>query len=186
MSRVQIYLEDDDVTKWKYFPRYWPFVRGIHQSPVNSPHKGQWRGALICVWINGWVNNREAGDLRRYRAHYDVIVMAKPLLTEVDRKISPRQLYEDLDEFQTKFYRLFSKKFYRNRLHCTSMPNSFLPCSDSRREKSNTDCENVLSFINRRFSKIENILFDKLFSSLEVTNTSNPDDTHFKLKHNLI
>ena len=30
---------------------------------------------LICVWINGWVNSREAGDLRRYRAHYDVIVM---------------------------------------------------------------------------------------------------------------
>ena len=29
----------------------------------------------ICVWINGWVNNREAGDLRRYRAHYDVTVM---------------------------------------------------------------------------------------------------------------
>ena len=69
----------DDVIKWKHFPRYWPFVRGIHRSPVNSPHKGQWRGALmfslICVWINGWVNNREAGDLRRYRAHYDFIVM---------------------------------------------------------------------------------------------------------------
>ena len=51
----------------------------IFRSPVNSPHKGQWRGALmfslICVWINGWVNNREAGDLRRYRAHYDVIVI---------------------------------------------------------------------------------------------------------------
>ena len=48
-------------------------------SPVNSPHKGQWRGALmfslICIWINDWVNNREASDLRRYRAHYDVIVM---------------------------------------------------------------------------------------------------------------
>ena len=28
------------------FPRYWPFVWGIHWSPVNSPHKGQWRGAL--------------------------------------------------------------------------------------------------------------------------------------------
>ena len=47
----------------------------------NSPvtHKDQSRGALmfslICVWINGWVNNREAGDLRRYRAHYIVIVM---------------------------------------------------------------------------------------------------------------
>ena len=69
----------DDVIKWKHFPRYWPFVRGIQRSPVNSPHKGQWRGALmfsfICVWINNWVNNREAGDLRCYRAHYDVIVM---------------------------------------------------------------------------------------------------------------
>ena len=69
----------DDVIKWKLCPRYWPFVRGIHRSPVNSPHKGQWRGALmfslICVWINGWVNNRESGDLRRYPAHYDVTVM---------------------------------------------------------------------------------------------------------------
>ena len=70
----------DDVIKWNHFPRYWPFVREIHRFPVNSPHKGQWRGALmfalICVWINGWVvNNREAGDLRRHRAHYDVIVM---------------------------------------------------------------------------------------------------------------
>ena len=49
--------------------------------PVNSPHKGQWRGAfmfsLICVWINGWGNDREAGDLRRNRAYYDVIVMVK-------------------------------------------------------------------------------------------------------------
>ena len=48
-------------------------------SPVNSLHKGQWRGVLmfylICIWINGWESNREAGDLRRYRAHYDVIVM---------------------------------------------------------------------------------------------------------------
>ena len=61
------------------FPRNLPFVRGIHRSPVNSSHKGQWRWALmfslICVWINGWVNNREAGDLRRYRVHYDVIVI---------------------------------------------------------------------------------------------------------------
>ena len=31
--------------------------------------------SLISVWINGWVNNRKADDLRRYRAHYDVIVM---------------------------------------------------------------------------------------------------------------
>ena len=61
-----------DVIKWKHFPRYWPFVRGIHRSPV-------WRGtlmiSLICACLDGWVNNREAGDLRRYRNHYDVPVM---------------------------------------------------------------------------------------------------------------
>ena len=47
--------------------------------PVNSPHKGQWRGALmfslICARIHGWVSNREAGDLRRHPTHCDVIVM---------------------------------------------------------------------------------------------------------------
>ena len=41
----------DDVIKWKHFPRYGPFVRGIHRSPVNSPHKGQWRGALMFSLI---------------------------------------------------------------------------------------------------------------------------------------
>ena len=53
-----------------------PFVGGIHRSPVNSPHKGQQRGALMFPLIFAWVNNREAGDLRRHRAHYDVIVMS--------------------------------------------------------------------------------------------------------------
>ena len=69
----------DDVIKLALFPRYWPFVRGIHRSPVNSPHKCQWRTALvfslICAWINAWVNHRGTGDLGRHRTHYDVIVM---------------------------------------------------------------------------------------------------------------
>ena len=68
------------VIKWKHFPRTWPFVWGFHRSPVNSPHKGQWRRALIfsliCSWINGWVNNGDAGDLICHRAHFDVTVMS--------------------------------------------------------------------------------------------------------------
>ena len=70
-----------DVIKWKLFPRYWSFVRGIHRSPVKSPHNGQWRRALmfsfICAWINASVINRGAGDSRRLRADYGVIVMLK-------------------------------------------------------------------------------------------------------------
>ena len=73
------YVFHDDVIEWIFFPRYWPFVRGIHRFPVNSTHKGQWRWAvffsLICARINGWVNTREAGDKRRHRAHYGVTVM---------------------------------------------------------------------------------------------------------------
>ena len=65
-----------DVIKWKPFPCYWPFVREIHRLSVDSSRKSQWRMALmftlICAWSNGWANNRDAGDLRQHRAHYDV------------------------------------------------------------------------------------------------------------------
>ena len=54
-----------------HFSNHWTFVQGIHQSPVNSPHKGQWHGALMfslnCAWINSWVNL----DLRCHHTHYD-------------------------------------------------------------------------------------------------------------------
>ena len=100
----------DDVIKWKQFPRYWPVVRGIHRSPVNSPHKGQWRGALmfslICAWINGWANNRENGDLRRRRAYYDVIVMcvSDPNLDPYDNvNLRPR---ECVDEPRSSLHRV--------------------------------------------------------------------------------
>ena len=64
-----------------YIYIYWPFVRRIHWSPVDSPHKGQWHGALmfslICAWTNDWANNRDAGDLRRNHAHYGITVMPR-------------------------------------------------------------------------------------------------------------
>ena len=69
----------DDVIKWKLFPRYWPFVRGIHRSTVNSLTKASDAELWYFLWsrINGWVNNREAVDLRRHHAHYDVTVMLR-------------------------------------------------------------------------------------------------------------
>ena len=61
--------------------RYWPFVQGIHWSPVDSPHKGQWCGALmfslIDTWTNGWANNQHDSDLRYHHAHYDVTVILR-------------------------------------------------------------------------------------------------------------
>ena len=73
------HLAHDDVIKWKLFPCYWPFVRGIQRWPVDSLPKGQWRGAflisLMCAWTNGLENSRDSGDLRRLAAHCDVIVM---------------------------------------------------------------------------------------------------------------
>ena len=63
----------DDVIKWKHFPRYWPFVRGIRRLLALL-------FSLIYAWTKGWTNSRNAGDLRRHCAHYDVIVMHAVLL----------------------------------------------------------------------------------------------------------
>ena len=60
---------------WGHCSKLWL----LQLLPVNSPHKGRWPGALmfslICAWINVWVNTPEVGDLRRHRAHYDIIIM---------------------------------------------------------------------------------------------------------------
>ena len=63
----------------KFTGHKWIHLLWMHSLVMNSPHKGQWRGALmfslICTWTNGWVNNRDAGDLRCHRTHYNVTVM---------------------------------------------------------------------------------------------------------------
>ena len=86
----------DDVIKWKHFSRYCPFVHRIHWSPVNSPHKGQWHGALILslinAWINGRVNNREAGDLGCHHAHYDITVMISGSATSNNNILWKKQI----------------------------------------------------------------------------------------------
>ena len=73
------YTAHDDVIKWKHFPCHWFFVRGIHRYrwiPLTKARDAElWCLSLICAWINGWVNNREAGELRRHRAHNYVIVI---------------------------------------------------------------------------------------------------------------
>ena len=71
------------ITWWRHqmetFSALLALCAGNSPPPVNSPHKGKWRGAsifsLICARINGWVNNGEAGDLRHHRAHYGITVV---------------------------------------------------------------------------------------------------------------
>ena len=79
LTGIVLLWRHDGVIKWKPFPRYWSFVSGIHRSPVESPHKGQWHGALvlslICIWTSGWANNRDLDDLKCHGTHYDVAVM---------------------------------------------------------------------------------------------------------------
>ena len=75
----------DDGIKRKHLPRYWPFVKEMHRSPVDSPHKDQF--SLICAWTNNNANNRDTGDLRRYCAHYDVTVMFHWIINT--REIAP-------------------------------------------------------------------------------------------------
>ena len=102
----------DGVIKWKHFSCYWPFVRGIHRSPANCPHKGQWRGALmfslISAWINRWVNNREAGDLRRHPASYDVILMFS-----MQDKLFASYLHENMLTTRTSLWHLSTEDWLK-------------------------------------------------------------------------
>ena len=59
-------IDHDDVIKCKHFPRYWPFVRGIHRSPVNSLHKGQWGGVLMFKQSWGWRFETPSRSLSRH------------------------------------------------------------------------------------------------------------------------
>ena len=92
-------------SKRNIYSRYWPFVRWIHRSPV-TPHKGQWRGALmfsfICAWIYGWVNNREAGDLRRHGAHYGVNVMYIQQIVKIAVWLKSWELHGTFGSFVNK------------------------------------------------------------------------------------
>ena len=67
-----IMWDDHDDVKWKH-------VRVTGPLCGDSPHKDQWREtlmfSLIYAWTNGLANVRDTGDLRRHRAHYDVIVL---------------------------------------------------------------------------------------------------------------
>ena len=104
------YGSHDDVIKWKHFPRYWPFERGIHRLPANSPHKNQWRRALmfslICAWINTWVHNCKAADLRCHHVHYGVTVMRIWTHKRHSFHCPPRQAMECLLKF-TLFLKYF-------------------------------------------------------------------------------
>ena len=126
----------DDFIRWTHFPRCRPFVRGIHRSPVNSPLNGQWRGALmfslICVWINGWVNNCEVGDLRRYRAHYDVTLM---------------HCWREANTYQhwnTENSRYFNEIFVTG---CTASCQMTIPMQPVKQISSNWRCQQVHTVI---------------------------------------
>ena len=63
--------------------------------------------SLICVWINSWVNNREAGDLRRHRGHYDVIVMSTKV---VSHERHSALYHRQLDRLFDNLFNIISKR----------------------------------------------------------------------------
>ena len=66
--------------KWKHFPRYMALCAGnspvTGEFPAQRPVTRSFDVSLICVWMDCWLNNREADDLRGHCTHYDVTVMA--------------------------------------------------------------------------------------------------------------
>ena len=86
-----------DVIKWKHFPRYWRFVRGLKRSLLDSLHKAQWRRALMfssmCTWTNGWATIetpmiidalrslwRLCNGMHKWTSHYNCLYAFVPYL----------------------------------------------------------------------------------------------------------
>ena len=87
-------IDHDDVTIWEHFVRYWSFFRVIYLSPVDSPYKSQWCGALIFsliwAWTNLWANSRDAGDLRCHSTRCDETIMQNRAVPVHDKKCKPQ------------------------------------------------------------------------------------------------
>ena len=126
---------------------------------MNSPHKGQRRGALmlslICAWINGWVNNHEAGDLIRHCAHYDVTVMAWPPCTDQKHPVYHANTNDMNIMFLSGFREILT-----------------IVCDYQIFDKSNLVCEQgTLQQIKIKFAKWCNILH---VSQSELSYTNGP------------
>ena len=73
--------------------------KGIHRSPVDSPHKDQWRrtGVFFDLRLNKRLNkNRNTGDLRHHRAHYDVTAMLGHQPVTQLRLIQTKEFYQGI------------------------------------------------------------------------------------------
>ena len=101
-------LYHDDGIKWEHFPRYCPFVMGIHRSLVDSSHKDQWRGVLCFLWSAPkqtveHANNQDVGDLKRHRAHYCVTIMWIQMVINPHRNTCSLYDFRPIPKISSKF-----------------------------------------------------------------------------------
>ena len=82
---------------------------GNSRSLVDSPHRSQWRGALVfsltCAWTNGCANNLDVDDLWRHRAHYDITVIFQRIPATYDKEINPSLSKPSL-KFNSSLYKI--------------------------------------------------------------------------------
>ena len=68
-------MAHDDIIRWKHFPRYWPFVKEIHQSPGYPSQRPLMRSFDVFLCALSLTKSPDAGDLRRHAAHCDVTIV---------------------------------------------------------------------------------------------------------------
>ena len=82
------------------------------------PSQCQWRGAsvfsLICAWVKVWVNNRDAGDLRRHHTHYDVTAIHIYIYIYIYNTTTSTVLEEAKNAYYLRFISIIKKKFLKH------------------------------------------------------------------------
>ena len=97
------------------------------EFPAQRPVTRSFDVSLICVWINDWANNREAGDLRRHRADSDVTAMliGAVWLNTWLQWIWQRQLQEEARNIVWRFGTTYIRGFTVNLLYLEPLSKMF-------------------------------------------------------------
>ena len=147
-----------DVIKWKYFPRYWPFVRGIHRSPVNSPHKGQWHGALmfslICALSKQSKHRWFVTPSRPFWRHCNVIYLIVFGIHYSVKSTESRNWYND----KSSFY----EKYGHHNTKCATVSDFVLHIGHI------WDCFSLARLVDNTLTSVLNLVYISLMSGFQI------------------
>ena len=114
-------------------PLCWEFTDHRWIPRTKASDAELWCFLWPAPWINAWVNNRKAGDLRRHRSHHDATVMTYILRSSYSNYHEHIEAQNMAAAWQTAGISYFDSNFME------------ICSQSSNKQKSNTGSDNGLA-----------------------------------------